>query len=529
MRIDEPSSELNGRAMSRVLRDASTYRRSPFHSKPPLVSPPQLVETHISWIALAGSIAYKIKKPVRYDFLDYATLERRREACEVELELNRRWAPELYLGLSALARTDDGVFFDVDGDVVDYAVRMHRFNREDELDQLIARHEVEPEAIVTLARAIADQHRLAPIAPQPVDATLNVRHAAEQNLEWLRGNCADARVQSLSDWTSRQWSAVEAVLNRRRALGHVRECHGDLHSGNVVRLANRLMPFDGIDFDARLRWIDVASDIAFLVMDLECRGRPDLAMSCLNAWLERSADYEAGACLRFFLVYRALVRAKIALLRRAQIAGPSASAARDEAVKYIGQADAWKDRAALALVLMHGFSGSGKSVLAAGLVPELPAITLRADVVRRRVAVADADDANAPGLNRGLYSPANTDRTYQALLAAASGLLGAGCTVVVDATFLARQRRDHFRSLGSRAGVPVIIVDCQAPMAVLRERIAGRKNDPSEATHAVLEQQLSSGDRLDDAERRTAVVARTDAQTWPGEIAEQIRSLSCDP
>jgi aminoglycoside phosphotransferase family enzyme/predicted kinase len=509
--------------MSTVLRDAATYSRSPFHSSLPLVPPPRVVETHISWIALAGPFAYKVKKPVRYDFLDYGTLERRREACELELDLNRRWAPELYLGLSRLVRTSDGAFFDADGEVIEYAVRMVQFDRDNELDELIARLEVRTGEIVALAQSIADQQGLAPIAPPDFDTTLNARHAAEQNLQWLRAHFVDARAQSLGEWAQLQWAEVEGVLNRRRGLGRARECHGDLHCGNVVRVSDRLMPFDGIDFDPRLRWIDVASDIAFLVMDLEYRGRPDLAMSCLNAWLERSADYDAGACLRFLLVYRALVRAKIAALRSTQLSGATAAAAGEEAKNYIGQAVAWKDRTPIALVLMHGLSGSGKSVLAASLVPELSAIALRADVVRRRVA---APDAGAPGLNKGLYSPANTDRTYRALADAAAALLAGGCTVIVDATFLARRWRDHFRTLGRRRGVPVIIVDCQAPVAILQARIETRRNDPSEASLAVLEQQLSSGDGLDDAERKTAVAVRTDAPTSPTAIAEQLRALA---
>jgi len=523
MGADDPLPELSGRGMSGVLLDAATYSRSPFHSDPPLTAAPQVVETHISWIALAGSIAYKLKKPVRYDFLDYGTPERRREACEAELELNRRWAPELYLGLSQLVRSDDGVYFDVDGVVIEHAVRMRRFNRDNKLDALIARRDVRHDEIVTLAQSVADYHGLAPIAPEVIDTTLNTRCAAEQNLEWLRTHFDDARVQSLSDWTKSEWPKVESILNRRRALSRARECHGDLHCGNVVRLSGRLMPFDGIDFDPRLRWIDVASDISFLVMDLECRGVSGLAMSCLSAWLEHSGDYGAGGCLRFLLVYRALVRAKIAALRSAQISGASATAAREEANTYIGQADAWKDRTPLSLVLMHGFSGSGKSVLAASLVPELPAITLRADVVRRRVAVADA---RASGLNTGRYSPENINRTYQALAETAAGLLAAGCTVIVDATFLSRHWRDHFHTLASRLRVPAVVVDCQAPIAILQARIGSRRNDPSEASLAVLEQQISSSDGLDDAERRTAVAVRTDAPTSPRAIAEQLRALA---
>jgi aminoglycoside phosphotransferase family enzyme/predicted kinase len=418
------------------------------------------------------------------------------------------------------------VFLDADGEVIDYAVRMRRFNREDELDALVARRAVEPEAITMLAQMVADQHGHAPVAPPAVNAPLNVRHFAEQNLDWLLGVAGGVEAKALREWTSRQWSELEHLLKRRQVLGRVRECHGDLHCGNVVQFAGRLTPFDGIDFDPRLRYIDVASDVAFLVMDLECRGRPDLAMTCLSAWLERSGDYDASACFRFFLVYRALVRAKIARLRGDQVGEPSASVAREEAERYIAEAYACKDRAARALVLMHGYSGSGKSILAAKLVPELPAITVRADIFRPRVAVEEVGDPSASALNAGRYSSANTIRTYQALAAAAAGLLSAGCTVIVDATFLDKHRRGQFRTLGSRAGVPVVIVDCLAPVEVLRDRIAGRKNDPSEATAAVLQDQLSLGGGLDDAEKGMAVPVRTDDGTSAREVAMLVRKLS---
>jgi len=524
--VNRSKLPLAGEAMREVLLAQATYSRSSFHVRGNREAAPELIETHISWIALVGELAYKVKKPVRYDFLDYGTLELRREACEVEIALNRRWAPELYLGLSQLFRSADGVFFDADGEVVDYAVRMRRFHREDELDALVARRAVEPQAIVSLAHLMADHHALAPVAPAAVNAAVNVREFAEQNLNWLRNNSDGVAVAPLADWTSRQWPDVEGLLNARQAMGRVRECHGDLHCGNVVSLTGRLTPFDGIDFDPRLRWIDVSSDIAFLVMDLECRGRSDLAFICLSAWLERSGDYEASGCLRFFLVYRALVRAKIAGLRGEQLSGTAASGARDEAARYIAEAGACKDRSPRALVLMHGFSGSGKSVLAAKLVPELPAIVIRADLFRPRVAVAQTGETCESALNSGLYSPANTTRTYQALAAAATGLSSAGFTVIVDATFLDKRWRDHFRILGHRAGVPVVLIDCQAPVGTLRDRVKRRTNDPSEATVAVLEKQLSHGDALDDTERHMTVLVRTDQPKSAREVAAQVLAVA---
>ena len=241
---------------------------------------------------------------------------------------------------------------------------MHRFAREDELDALIARKGVEPADLAAFGALIADQHQRAPVATRDAGAPPVVHRAARQNVNDLRSMCAVDALDRLAEWIELHWPACAVILERRRAAGRVRECHGDLHCGNVVRLRDRLVPFDGIDFDPALRFIDVASDIAFLIMDLEFHSRRDLAMACLSAWLELSGDYDAGACLRFFFVYRALVRSKIATLRARQMSGVAGDAAQMQAERYIESAWQYAKRGTGALVLMHGFSGSGKSTLA---------------------------------------------------------------------------------------------------------------------------------------------------------------------
>lgn len=344
----ETDTPAASRSMAATLQDPATYGRSPFHDRTPPAGPIALCETHISWVALAGPFAYKVKKPLRYDFLDYGSLERRRAACLVELGLNRRWAPGLYLGLSHLVRTQDGLFFDADGAPVEYAVRMRRFSRDEQLDRLVARRTVAAAEVARLGAFLADQHERAPRADDAHGDPAVLQRAARQTLDTLRATRTGDALPVLSDWIATAWPDLEVRLRSRRAAGCVRECHGDLHCGNVVRFGDALVPFDGIDFDRQLRCIDVASDIAFLVMDLGARGRADLAMSCLSAWLERSADYDAGACLRFWLVYRALVRAKVAALRAVQLSGEEASAAMNESASYVGYAGTARRAAAAA-------------------------------------------------------------------------------------------------------------------------------------------------------------------------------------
>ena len=496
--------------MAATLQDPATYRHSPFHGGATPEAAIELCETHVSWIALVGPFAYKVKKPVHPDFLDYSTLEKRHAACLVELDLNRRWAPELYLGLSRLVRAPTGLSFDTDGEIVEYAVRMKRFDRAAELDQLLARHAVEAHEVASLGAAIAGHHSLAARSAGEFGSPAALLRAAAQNLATLRGAQPGHALDVLSEWTEQSWPDAGRHLEARRAAGRVRECHGDLHCQNVVRLHGRLVPFDGIDFDPALRNIDVASDIAFLVMDLEARGRPDLAMACLNAYLERSGDYAAGHCMRFLLVYRALVRAKIAALRVGQLGGSAARTAAAESASYVAYAGSCARRPPGALVLMHGYSGSGKSTLAAALVPAWPAVQIRSDVLRRRLVPAHAGHGVATATDEDRYAPGQVDRTYEQLALCAAGLLQAGLNVIADATFLEARRRAPFVELARQVGCPVLVVSCEASPEVLRERVAARRNDASEATLAVLERQLASGDPLPDDGELPVITVRTD-------------------
>jgi aminoglycoside phosphotransferase family enzyme/predicted kinase len=491
-----------------ALGDPRTYSRSPHHAGAAPVGAVELRETLISWIALVGPLAYKVKKPVRYDFIDYATLEKRRASCRMELELNRRWAPELYLGLSAFVRDDAGLGADVAGEPVEYAVRMRRFAQEAELAELVRRGATDATELAQFGRFIAEQHEIAPPGePGKVrdDAAFEL---AQRNMRDLCGARSEPALDTLRQWSVDEWAMQRSVLAHRHETGRVRECHGDLHCGNVVRIGQRLLPFDGIDFDAALRFIDVASDVAFLIMDLEAHDRPDLATAFLSGWLERSGDYEALSCLRFFLVYRALVRAKVALLRSVQ--GASAGdAAAGQADRYLSQAARYTQSRSGALVLMHGFSGSGKSVLALRLAPAIAAVCIRADVERDRILPRRAGSASPSRPNDDRYAPAGVRRVYDALAAAARLILKAGGNAIVDATFLDPERRADFVALARELGAPLAVVDCEAAPDLLRARVSARRDDPSEATIDILERQLRTSAPLRDEERGRVVAVRT--------------------
>lgn len=493
----------------------------------------RIVETHISWVALAGPCAYKLKKPVRFDFLDYSTRDLRRAACDVELTLNRRWAPQLYLDLHWLTHDANGVRFVArESDAAEPAVRMRRFDRREELDALLDRGAVTAAELASLGRAVASWQAAAPaVAPDsPWGMPGPTLCLALGNFAPLRepGTPFDrARIDRLERWTRASHRALVRALERRRACGRVRECHGDLHSRNVVRIDGVLTPFDGIDFDPRLRWIDVASDAAFLAMDLERFGRADLAHAFLDAWWSESGDHGAAEPMPWLITYRALVRAKVDALRARQATrAEERAAAWSECERFVVLAERrLRDRTGH-LFATVGVSGSGKSWLGARLVSELPAIRLRADVERKRLAGLAPLANSGSAQDAGLYSAERTAATDASLAESAAGLLRADYDVIVDATHLLARRRAALEALAASFGGHVTWLECTAPEAVLRERIASRRDDPSEATIEVLERQLAVREPLTPAQRAHAVTVRTDEPIDVRAVAAALRAAA---
>jgi aminoglycoside phosphotransferase family enzyme len=444
----------------------------------------ELVETHISWVLLAGDYAYKFKKPVVLPFLDYGTVDKRRAYCEAELRLNRRYAPDIYLEV-----------VEFDGEP---AVRMRRFAESDRLDHVCARGELTPDHLSDLARRLAAFHAAAAVAGpgERFGGPAEVLVPALENfdeLERLLANEAE-RLARLKAWTQAEHATRRAAFARRKTEGRVRECHGDLHLGNLVLLDGRPTPFDCIEFNDEFRWIDVAAEIAFTYLDLLDHGQPGLAAWFLNEWLLWSGDYDALAVLRFYAVYRAMVRAKVAAIQ-----GKAS-----EAAEYLAMAEALTVPPPAGLAITFGLSGSGKTTAArAALLADDKAATirLRSDVERKRL-FGLAPDAASGGR---IYGPEATFRTYGHLRTLAEAILADGWPVLVDAAFLKRAERDDFRTLAAKLGIPFAILACEAPVEELRLRLAGRTGDASEATVQVMEQQLQWLQPLGEDERSLAV------------------------
>ncbi len=467
-------------------------------------------ETHISWVILTGLYAYKVKKSVQLEFLDASTLEKRRFLCEEELRLNRRLALGLYLDVVAITREAGGLRVNGHGPIVEYAVRMKQFDASQELSTLLEGDSLDEQEFVDLARRLARFHETAPkaLCSKDYSHTTDLHDSVLGNLAILLSHL-DAQTPlpemgRLVDWTHDYLNDSLAQLREREQCGAIRECHGDLHARNIVRWCGQLIPFDGLEFDAKLRWIDVMNDVAFLVMDLMAHHRKDLAFAFLNAYLERTGDYEGVRHLTFYAVYRSLVRAMVDSL-----GVENDLKHREEYQKRlrmrIATANAFVNQAVPTLFIMHGVSGSGKSWMSERLVTQLGAIRIRSDIERKRLGGACGPlAAEHSGFEEGLYTPALSHRTYARLLECADSCLKGGFDTIVDAAFLHGADRRLFADLAAAGGFHFVILACEADLAVLTQRVEQRvrqRMDASDADCAVLAGQLSSIEPLNTSER----------------------------
>ena len=474
----------------------------------------ELLQTHSAWVLLAGDSAYKIKKPVQFDFMDFSTRALRRAACQAEMRVNRPFAPgdpalQIYRGVLPIVGSPEAPRWGrpgVDDDAaIEFAVHMRRFDEAGRLDHLCEHGALLPSHLVQLARRLGQVQAQAAVAPasSPWGQPQTLQRVVQDNLQTLRSLIDEAaqrqQLEVLQAWTDAQWPAVQARLAERRAAGCVREGHGDLHLANLVLQGNEVLPFDAIEFNDALRWVDVAGDLAFTWMDLQRMGRPGLGHLLISEWIDASGDVSATQILAFFAVYLALVRAKVAAIRRAQLPpdDTQARAGCDADIRlYLQLAQHMARPEAPRLLITHGLSGSGKSHAAAQWLVQhrgSRALRLRSDVERKRLFGLAPLQASDPAARRTLYGAEAGVRTYSSLLARTQALLTQGWSVVVDAAFLRRHEREAFAELARTLDCPFGILAPQAPVEVLRQRIAQRKmqgGDPSEATLEVLERQL---------------------------------------
>jgi aminoglycoside phosphotransferase family enzyme/predicted kinase len=493
-----------------------------------------VIETHISYIVLTGSYAYKIKKAVNLGFVDYTGLERRRFFCEEELRLNRRLAPDLYLDVVPVSGDADEPRLGDATAPIEYAVRMLEFDQDCLLDRLLERGGLLPQHIDHLSSALARFHGGVAVASpdSPHGTAAAVCAPVLQNFEQMRamGVPAEAAADfaAVEAWSNTACERLAADFDRRHAQGRVRECHGDLHLGNMLLREGEIEVFDGIEFNDELRWIDVMNEIAFLVMDLSERGRPDFGWRFLCDYLEIGGDYEGLRLLPFYQVYRALVRAKVARFRARQddLATEARTLALAECRKYLAYARRQIAPPPAAIILMHGLSASGKSHVARRICEQFGAVRIRSDVERKRLHGLAADARSRSGVGTGIYTAAATEETYEWMVGLARSVNAAGYAVVVDAASLLHWQRQAFRRLAEETALPFVIVHCDAAADILRQRLIARDlghGDASEATLAVLRLQRQTAEALDPGEMEARLAIDTEVGDI-GALVVQLRS-----
>ena len=509
--------ERSSRLVAKLLAAARRNARSPAEV--------ELLETHISWVLLADGYAYKIKKPVELPFLDFSTLEARRFFCDEELRLNRRLAPEIYLAVVPIGYGAGAEPRFEQTPAVEYAVKMRRFPSEDRLDRKLDEPRIGA-ALARFAERLGRFHTRLPPAERanPAGTAEAVAELARSNVAEL-ADCLGAQtapIPALASWTDEAIHRLAPEFHARRAAGWVREGHGDLHLENLAYIGTEIVAFDALEFAAGFRWGDVIAESAFLVMDLIARDRSGLAFEFLDRYLATTGDYRGVAVLRFYLVYRALVRAKAGAIRATQQRTDPAGAAQ----AYLGLAAALARPGPPMLLVTHGLSGSGKTHVTNELLQRLPAIRVRSDIERKRLGGQPLEERRVGSVGEGLYTQAATARTYGRLGECADAILRAGFTAIVDAACLRKIERHGFTKLAAQLGVRCKVLDCNAPTDILRKRIRERAatgRDASEATEAVLDQQLATAEPIGPGESCDLVTVMTDAACDYGALAAALK------
>jgi len=497
-------------------------------------------ETHISWVLLTGPFAYKIKKPVNLGFVDFSTLALRHQACLEELRLNGRLAPDLYLEVVPITGTPEVPKLGGEAEPFEFAVKMQQFPLDATLDHAMPQGKVQNWHIDQLAKDLARFHSNLPsiektaalgsaeVIGDVVTDVVNQFSPETQSLE------EGKQLQGLQQWMQQEHIKQNQTFADRKHQGFVRECHGDLHLANIVLINDIATPFDGIEFSERLRWIDVMSDAAFCIMDLSARGRSDFAWRFLNAYLEHTGDYDGMAVLRYYEVYRALVRTKVARIRLNQGHQPDDTSAslQEEYHRYLSVAQTLAHPDSPSLIIMHGLSGSGKSTISQTLLDSMGAIRLRSDIERKRLFGISPNERSSEKVKTELYGSDTTETLHNHLRDTAQRLLSSSYNVIVDATFLQRRYRDLFRSLAEERRIPFLILNVQSPIATLKERIATRaeqRSDASEADLAVLQQQQLQQEPLAEDEQTVTYRVNSEEPFDPQKVVQALKNKLVQP
>ncbi|MEE3715987.1 AAA family ATPase [Tumidithrix elongata RA019] len=501
-----------------------------------VTEPIVLMQTHISFVLLTGKYAYKIKKPMNFGFLDFSTLEKRHHFCQEEIRLNRRLAPELYLGVKAIVEKDGKFAFASDEfqeqvgiDAVEYAIQMPQFSQDNLLIELFEAGKLTLDNVVDIGKQLATFHTHAATSEHIASfGTMSaVRTVAEDNYQHTQKYIGIAQTQDQFDrtraYTEKFFAEHDELFRDRIAQGKVKECHGDLHLKNICIYNGKIQIFDCIEFNEPFRNSDVVYDAAFLFMDLQFRGRPDLANAFLNTYLERTGDYAAAQLLPLYCSMRAYIRAKVTsfLLDDPNIPADVKQNAQQEASAYYQLAYEYTQPQQGKLWLMSGLSGSGKSTTAKALAQKTGALHLRSDAVRKHLAGIDLMERGG----QELYTPEMTQRTYNKLCELGILLAKEGFTVILDAKYDRLTSRSQVLEAADRARIPTKIIYCHAPIEVLKTRVGDRtqaNRDIADATVDLLASQKASFEDFTPKEKLQCIEVDTTVDSVESILTESL-------
>jgi aminoglycoside phosphotransferase family enzyme/predicted kinase len=465
----------------------------------------ELIETHISWIFLAGAYAYKLKKPVSLGFLDFSNLDKRRFYCFEELRLNRAFSPELYLDVVPVGGPIKNVRIG-QTPALDYLVKMNRFDQYDQLDKRLENNRLTATQLKSFAQKIATLHQQAEIAPK-ISRFGNIEEISQPvqtNFKQIRKILLNDQFKDILDalesWSLETTQQLKPFFAKRKLTEHIRACHGDLHLRNMAWIDNQPVLFDCIEFNPSLRIIDTINDIAFLTMDLDVRGQNFFSWVFLDAYMQHSGDFNGLTGLRFYQVYRAMVRAKVAAIQLSQNQQEKQQPLLDLLSSYLHLAMTYIKTPKAQLILTHGLSGSGKSTFVNKLAPHIGALCLHSDRERKR---------SPASMNTDLYTSRAREKTYTQLAQHTENMLMQGINVIVDATFTRKQDRQIFQRIADKERRPLTILDFQLSEQTLRNRLRHRSTSTAELSDAdekVLDLQLTHAEPLSQAEKQKSIV-----------------------